>query len=35
LQPTIGLSMGSIMEEIDKGLKELKSFATTTGRKTK
>ena len=28
LQPTIGLSMGSSIEEIEKGLKELKDFAT-------
>ena len=28
LQPTIGLIMGSPMEELDKGLKELKGFAT-------
>ena len=27
-QPTIGLSMGSPMEELEKGLKELKRFAT-------
>ena len=27
LQPTIGLSMGSPMEELEKGLKELKGFA--------
>jgi hypothetical protein len=29
LQPTIGLSMGSPMEELEKGVKELKEFATT------
>jgi hypothetical protein len=28
LQPTIGLSMGSSMKELEKGLKELKGFAT-------
>jgi hypothetical protein len=28
LQPTIGLSIGSPMEELDKGLKELKEFTT-------
>jgi hypothetical protein len=27
-QPTIGLSMGSPVEELEKGLKELKGFAT-------
>jgi hypothetical protein len=27
-QPTIGLSMGSSMEELEKGLKKLKGFAT-------
>ena len=27
-QPTIGLSTGSLMEELEKGLKELKEFAT-------
>jgi hypothetical protein len=27
-QPTIGLSSGSPMEELEKGLKELKEFAT-------
>jgi hypothetical protein len=27
-QPTIGLSTGSPMEELEKGLKELKGFAT-------
>jgi hypothetical protein len=27
-QPTIGLNMGSPMEELEKGLKELKGFAT-------
>ena len=27
-QPTIGLIMGSPMEELEKGLKELKGFAT-------
>jgi hypothetical protein len=28
-QPTIGLSTGSPMEELEKGLKELKSFAAS------
>jgi hypothetical protein len=28
LQPTIGLSMESLMEELEKRLKELKGFAT-------
>ena len=28
-QPTIGLSTGTPMEELEKGLKELKGFATT------
>jgi hypothetical protein len=28
LQPTIGLSTGSLIEELEKGLKELKEFAT-------
>ena len=28
LQPTIGLSIGSPMEELEKGLEELKRFAT-------
>jgi hypothetical protein len=28
-QPTIGLSMGTPMEELGKGLKELKAFATS------
>jgi hypothetical protein len=28
LKPIIGLSMGSPMEELEKGLKELKRFAT-------
>jgi hypothetical protein len=28
LQPTIGLSVGSPIEELEKGLKELKGFAT-------
>jgi hypothetical protein len=28
LQPTIGLSMGSPMEELEKGVKELNGFAT-------
>jgi hypothetical protein len=28
LQPTIGLSTGSPMEELEKGLKKLKGFAT-------
>jgi hypothetical protein len=27
-QPTIGISTGSPMEELEKGLKELKGFAT-------
>jgi hypothetical protein len=27
-QPTIGLSTGSSIEELEKGLKELKEFAT-------
>jgi hypothetical protein len=27
-QPTIGLSVESLMEELEKGLKELKQFAT-------
>jgi hypothetical protein len=29
LQPAIELSMGSPMEELEKGLKELKGFANT------
>jgi hypothetical protein len=28
LQPTIGLSRGSPIEELEKGMKELKGFAT-------
>jgi hypothetical protein len=28
LQPIIGLSTGSPMEELEKGMKELKGFAT-------
>ena len=28
MQPTIGLNMGSPMEELGEGLKELKVFAT-------
>ena len=28
LQPTIGLSMGTPVEELGEGLKELKGFAT-------
>jgi hypothetical protein len=28
LQPTIGLSMGTPMEELGEGLKELKGFET-------
>jgi hypothetical protein len=28
LQPTIGLSMGTPMEELEKGLKKMKWFAT-------
>ena len=28
LEPSIGLSMGFPMEELEKGLKELKGFAT-------
>ena len=28
LQPKIGLSAGSVMEELEKGLKELRGFAT-------
>jgi hypothetical protein len=28
LQPTTGLNTGSPMEELEKGLKELKEFAT-------
>ena len=27
-QPTIGLSVGSAIEELEKGLKELKGFIT-------
>jgi hypothetical protein len=30
-QPTIGLSVGSLMEELEKTLKELRGFATPLG----
>ena len=32
LQPTVGLSNGSQMEELEKGLKEVKGFATLSER---
>jgi hypothetical protein len=33
LQPTIGLGSGSLMEELDKGLKELRAYAASWGKK--